>query len=191
MVEDIDGLYRRGLSNAPLWFTKGGDLLTSARALWEKIEPATRVSTIDEAARFRDEFRLISPFLLLCGLAIENFLKAIIVKREFGRQDGRPDPNAPTTLPNHLNTHDLCALAQRALLEVSAHEQRILLRLTHYVEWAGRYPIPRKRRPALKRFIGTRDFSEVEELAKRLEAEYYKLPFKPFERPEPTRPSGV
>jgi hypothetical protein len=192
MAEDVDDLYRRGLSNAPLWFTKGGDLLVSARVLWEKIEPITRVKTIDEAAQFHDELRLIAPFLLLCGLALENFLKALIVKQRFARQDGRPDPQAPTALPDYLNTHDLCDLANRASFEVSAHDRRTLLRLTHYIAWAGRYPIPRKRQPALRRFIGARDLSDVEALAEKLQAEYYRLPFQPFDRPRfRSEPSGV
>lgn len=72
MPDDVNDLYRRGLSNAPFWFTTGGDLLVSARVLWEKIEPITKAKTIDEVAQFHDEFRLASPFLLLCGLALED-----------------------------------------------------------------------------------------------------------------------
>jgi hypothetical protein len=187
MTKSIDDLYRRGLSNAPLWFTTGGDLLVSARVLWKKIEPVTQAKTLDEAARFNDEFRLAAPFLLLCGLALENLLKALIVKQVFARQDGQPDPSAPTILPDYLKTHNLCELANRAAFTPSDRERRTLIRLTHYVEWAGRYPIPRKRQPTLKRFIGVRDLADVESLAARLEGEYYRLPFKPFERPQSER----
>lgn len=137
---------------------------------------------MDEVAQFHDEFRLAGPFLLLCGLAVENFIKALIVKRVFARQDGRPDPNAPTVLPGYLNTHNLCELADRASFVTSGRERRTLIRLTHYIEWAGRYPIPRKRQPPLKRFVGARDLADVEELVARLESEYYKLPFKPIDR---------
>lgn len=133
--------------------------------------------------RFHDEFRLASPFLLLCGLALENLLKALIVKQMFGRQDGQPDTDAPTVLPQYLKTHNLCELADRASFSTSDRERRTLTRLTHYVEWAGRYPIPRRRQPEPKRFIGEGDLADVEELVARLEGEYYRLPFKPFDSP--------
>lgn len=176
-----DEAFQRGLSNAPLWFTSGGDLLRAAQAVWERVVPVFQRLTVDEADV--ELVRYLGPFYLLCGLAVENYLKALIVKDLFGRQDGLPDPKAPLRLPVSLNDHDLRDLAERAHFECSEKERQLLSCLTRYTTWAGRYPIPKTSAGMFQRVAHENDMKRVEDFVNRVIEEYDRRPFRSFERP--------
>ena len=75
---------------------------------------------------------------LLFGLAVENLLKAIIITREPKTvEDGRL-----RDWPG--NGHELILLAEKANIRLDAQQQDLLQRLVAFVEWAGRYPVPKK-----------------------------------------------
>lgn len=84
----------------------------------------------------REQFQnanLGGVFWLNAGLALENILKGLIVKRKPGSLiNGR--------LPRHLKTHDLSKLSKLAKVKLSAIEVFYLSVGTECVIWAGRYP---------------------------------------------------
>jgi hypothetical protein len=78
---------------------------------------------------------IAGPATLLYGLAFENIIKAIIVKSEgVVIEQGK--------IKNWLQTHNLVNLATRAGIILTVAQRDLLTRLTAFVGWSGRYPIP-------------------------------------------------
>ena len=74
---------------------------------------------------------------LLYGLALENIIKAIIIDQ---------DPNVVKDgkLRKWLgNGHDQILLIQMTSVSLDEQQKDLLRRMTAFVEWAGRYPIPK------------------------------------------------
>jgi hypothetical protein len=80
-----------------------------------------------------EDIALFKSYMLLSGLALENLTKGIIVGR-------KPGVVTPDTF--NLKEHNLLKLAQQVARPFSKNERDILDRLTAFVMWAGRYPIP-------------------------------------------------
>jgi len=73
----------------------------------------------------------------LMGIAIENLIKGTIIK-------SRPEHVDEGRLKNFPNNHQLRGLAKIAKIEMLAPEYLFMLeRLTPYIEWFGRYPVPK------------------------------------------------
>jgi hypothetical protein len=75
---------------------------------------------------------------MLDGMAIECLLKAVWVKRGHklatdGKYLGVPG----------AGDHDLVQLAGALKLKLSALEKGTLRRLSHFIEYGGRYPVPK------------------------------------------------
>lgn len=91
----------------------------------------------------RDEEPLVSfmaEYNMLLGLAFENLLKGYIslVRLEAGLSPA---------LPKDCHVHKLESLANRPEcvgLNISAGDLQSLGRLSPYIEWAGRYPLPKR-----------------------------------------------
>jgi len=82
----------------------------------------------------------LKEYHLLLGLSFENLLKGYIslVRLERGET---------LSLPSSCYTHRLEKLANRqecAELKISKGEIEVLTRLSPYIEWAGRYPLPKE-----------------------------------------------
>lgn len=76
------------------------------------------------------------PATLLYGLAFENLFKAVILKKEGAViEDGRLQK-----WPG--SGHGLVGLADRAGIQLTTTQCDLLSRLTAFIEWGGRYPIP-------------------------------------------------
>jgi hypothetical protein len=75
---------------------------------------------------------------MLMGLSFENLLKGIILAHTPGlvAEDGKLDKS--------LAQHDLKALANDSKAAFSSEELEELADLTFYVQWAGRYPGPKR-----------------------------------------------
>lgn len=76
------------------------------------------------------------PATLLYGLAFENLFKAVIINKEgarieYGRLQRWPGSG-----------HGLVGLAERAEIGMTTTKRDLLSRLTAFIEWGGRYPIP-------------------------------------------------
>jgi hypothetical protein len=80
---------------------------------------------------------IVGCAMLLYGLSIENVAKGLIVKA-----------NPPTVVNGKLREwsgsgHNQMELLKEAGVNLSPQEQDLAIRLTAFVEWAGRYPIPK------------------------------------------------
>ena len=87
-----------------------------------------------------DDIFVIYPYLMLCGMALENLLKGILVSRN-------PGSIEPTRINRGLwrggeHPHDLLHLCKLAEMETNEVETDMLLRMSEAVHWNGRYPIP-------------------------------------------------
>ena len=109
----------------------------------------------------RDDEPLVSflgEYHMLLGLAFENLLKGYIslVRLEAG---------ISPPLPKECYVHSLEALAIRPEclgLTLTPEEIQALGRLSPYIEWAGRYPLPKKASEMLTIMSGSRE-REVEQ----------------------------
>jgi len=78
--------------------------------------------------------QLISAYLLLIGYAIENLLKAILMIQH-------PEYFKPDSKLTDIRSHDLAGLCNRCGIAVQ-DQATLLEKLTSYIEWQGKYPIP-------------------------------------------------
>jgi hypothetical protein len=119
--------------NSPhAWESRARDLLAAATVLRQHRESMDSNSAPAPTA-------LIHPAeLMLDGMAIECLLKAVWVKRghklvKDGNYLGVPG----------AGDHDLVQLAGALKLKLSALEKGTLRRLSHFIEYGGRYPVPK------------------------------------------------
>lgn len=117
---------------------------------------------IDETSiPVRDDEPLVTflaEYHLLLGLAFENLLKGYIalVRLESGMSP---------SLPKDCYVHTLETLAVRpecSTLQLTAEEIGALARLSPYIEWAGRYPLPKRSNNIVPIYSGSRE-REVEQ----------------------------
>jgi hypothetical protein len=120
--------------NAPeTWKSCAGNLLTAAAVLRER-----REGIDSSSVSVPNAWRLHPPELMLAGMAMECLLKAVWVKRGNKlAEDGLyvPVPGA--------GSHDLVQLAGVLQLTLSDLEKDVLRRLSHFMKFAGRYPVPK------------------------------------------------
>ncbi len=89
--------------------------------------------------------------MLLYGLSIENLAKGLIIKR-IKAETGDPFPalekdkkTGEDRLKKDIEGHDAIRLLGVAGVALTPEEESLLKDLSAYVNWAGRYPIPKKR----------------------------------------------
>lgn len=117
---------------SPLWwYAKASELHASAAVIWHfgvaNEVPDSTKKELGFPASFSIAVGCWPVFPLLCGLAIETLLKGIIAlsgKKHFG--------------------HDLVVLAGNAQLKLDEPLKKTLRFLSQEVNWAGRYPTPKK-----------------------------------------------
>lgn len=125
------------------WLEISKHLFASAELLspkvdefWEKRRDGFLDLTIRE---WEDHF--VAIYFMLCAYAIENLLKARIVRRY--RADIEKQLLSKKTLPTILLGHDLYQLAIKAGFDAMAREEEpLFLRLSRSAVWHGRYPVP-------------------------------------------------
>ncbi len=76
--------------------------------------------------------------LMLNGMAIECLLKALWVKRGHNLAKDGKYKRVP-----RAGAHDLVQLAGVLELTLSTLEKDVLRRLSHFIEYGGRYPVPK------------------------------------------------
>jgi hypothetical protein len=119
--------------NSPhAWQLCARDLLAAASALRERRE------SIESGSAPTLPGQLHPAELMLDGMAIECLLKAVWVKRgnklaSDGTYRKVPDAGA----------HDLVQLAGTLEFILSDFEKDTLRRLSHFIEYGGRYPVPK------------------------------------------------
>ena len=115
------------------WRSCAGDLLAAAAVLRENRESVTRGP---EPAP--DAWRTHPSELMLSGMAIECLLKALWVKQGHNLVgDGK------YVSITGAGDHDLVQLAGVLELTLSDLEKDVLRRLSHFIEYGGRYPVPK------------------------------------------------
>ena len=124
------------------WVRKANELLISSALLYERY---SEIDHSDPREHLKPEAQVLEIILMLRGMAIECFLKAIwLDKGQNFIKDGRF-----RNIPNSGN-HDLVAIANEVFtlmdMKISSEERRILERLTLSIE-RGRYPISKKPSP--------------------------------------------
>lgn len=143
--------WKLGTESTAAWRLSALSLERSANVLW-----ATFVE--DVQADLRDDepestWTVSGAFMLLAGLAVENYLKAICIKhagRAF-KENGKFE----------FFGHELGELAKTTGLLYDNAEIELLDRLTNFVEFAGRYPAPNKAEALIPKVKPDRSFRSV------------------------------
>jgi hypothetical protein len=124
------------------WIRMAKNLLLSAELIepevlryWESL----RARAKDKAAQ-RQPDRYLGPYFMLMAYAMENLLKAAIVR--VNSSEYKQAFRAKRKFPAALKGHDLMDLARKAGLKVNLDEEDLLRRLTRSAVWFGRYPVP-------------------------------------------------
>ncbi|CAJ2784190.1 MULTISPECIES: HEPN domain-containing protein [Burkholderia] len=111
------------------WFNRGADLHASAGALWYAMGNGVRQGIAERLGFSRDFSMSVAcypVYHMLCGLALEVIMKAVLVQR------GQAFPK----------THSLTRLAQSLGLTKTEDELALLRFFEQSILWAGRYPTP-------------------------------------------------
>jgi hypothetical protein len=126
--------YIRDLSSAPrVWAHKGENLIHA----FEAVASASVVGTA--------HLNMHDQALMLAGMSIEVFLKAILVSVPAVRTvvTGSKPRNGPELkLWSTFYNHNLLELAFLAQIPLADNEQRILITLSQHIFWRGRYIVP-------------------------------------------------
>jgi hypothetical protein len=136
--------FRARLLDPEAWKQTARQLIEAAALLEPKIDEfwghlRTHPASVSSWCPWNDEF--IAIYFMLCAYAIENLLKAQIIRKK--QAEIRTQFKAKPVLPKVLRDHDLYKLAIRAGFRVLAKEEEMLLhRLSRCSLWYGRYPVP-------------------------------------------------
>lgn len=127
-----------GAGNLPrAWEAAAEDLLAAAQILKERHESFDRES-LGPGDSMPPESGVKPVELMLRGMAIECMLKALWVKQ------GNAIVRAGKYLGVHgAGQHDLPQLASATGFQIDAVETDLLRRLSHFIQYGGRYPVPR------------------------------------------------
>lgn len=80
-----------------------------------------------------------TEYRLLIALSIENLVKGILVAERMRRQESNPFSGIM-----HHRLPDLAGEIKGLPIPVSCEESAVLEAMTEYIEWAGRYPFPKR-----------------------------------------------
>ncbi len=116
----LPSAYERKSTISRYWHNKACDLWASAKILWDAMENNSQ-------ARITSH----STYLMLMGMSFEVLFKAHCVAQ--GIENDRLK-----------NSHDLAEIAKIAGFSLSKEDNKILMVLSAFVVWDGRYPIPKK-----------------------------------------------
>lgn len=110
------------------WFNRASDLRASAHVLWLSMDSKDLQQRMGYGGGFSLEVACGPVYFMLCGLALELILKAIIVQKT-----GKAPEN-----------HDLNNLAGLAGIKINGKRKELLKFYTAAIVWTGRYPVPVK-----------------------------------------------
>lgn len=132
-----DKQFELGKQALTLWALTARRLRRSADLVFAQHESDLKALFEGTSPLDLDNLELAGCATLLYGLAMENLLKAI-----FLQVTKKPIINGKFPFPSK-DGHDQVLIAKGASLKLSVQEEDMLSRLTAFVRWAGRYPIPR------------------------------------------------
>lgn len=119
------------------WQLSAFRLSRSAKIIWKQVEEdwESRSKNFIEGEYniswedFKANISISNVFMLIAGLALENYLKAVCIAKngQFNKQ---------------LKTHDFVKLVNLSQINFSTKEEELIERLECFVIFAGRYPAP-------------------------------------------------
>lgn len=125
-------------SQPPAWWLSARRLMQAAEVLWWVYDAdLAKIREGEVEAHKLENLELGLAWMLLTGLALENLVKAVLLKR-------KPELARPGQMPKWPGDgHNLARLFAEAEVPLSAPERDCLDRLTKFILWRGRYPAPR------------------------------------------------
>lgn len=131
---------KRGTEWKIAWIASASSLERAASILLSVVETDFDAIRRDEESESCSS--VCGQFMLLAGLAIENYLKAICIKRSGAYSDDGKF---------QFGHHNLIKLSSESGIEFSILERELIERLEHFVVFAGRYPAPKNANALLPR----------------------------------------
>jgi len=126
-------MHERTANTPAAWEATADSLLAAAKVL-RSYRDTFEPQKLKVGDPIPDGWKVGAPELLLRGLAMECMLKAALAKRRAVVVKGK--------LIAEVRHHDLVRLADRLGVKLNAKEKHLLKRLTAFIEYGGRYPIP-------------------------------------------------
>jgi len=200
--EQLELTHRNTIVNCDNWWRSAHDLMISAAVLRPLAFEYFKDGVAED--RKRECEAHLNTFFLLAAFALENALKAYIVRAN--RDEFAQYIKEKKRLPEKLKSHDLEPLAVAAGIPIpSKAESEFLTRMSRYAIWAGRYPSashPSKTPTQLPPFIkvtegwiptkcySTADIRLVDTLMRYLEHTWKKERVQPGDTPNTHSPSA-
>lgn len=138
--EELRAHYARIAGEPSLWHSQATYLLRAADAAYREFgHHFADLAAVNDAPD--EDVFLFLPYLFLGGLAIENMLKGVLIQRNPQLvRDGRLHTKE---MGGGVDGHDLLGLATKVSPELARQHHELLGRLTVFVRWGGRYPVPK------------------------------------------------
>jgi len=116
-----------------LWEGKARQFKAAIEVLWSQLDN----SWTDRAGNEQYVNRYHEPCLFLMGVCLECFVKGILVNnnKELVSQD---------KIDNSLANHDILEHLKNSEIKLTGNEQEFVKKVSEYVVWMGKYPIPKK-----------------------------------------------
>lgn len=118
------------------WVLEARRLKRAADLVFEKVATDLEKMARGSSPTELENLECTKAASLLYGLSLENLLKGLIIRNEGSRISSWTLRRWPG------RGHNLVSLSKRAGVALDANSCDLLSRLSAYVEWAGRYPIP-------------------------------------------------
>ena len=159
--------------NPLAWQVSAKDLLDAAMAVKAKVQPIGNGGM----------HSLACVEAMLLGMALECLLKGLYIRRHRVWEDPAKEhalvKDGTYVGVKGAGDHELLQLAVAAGVTVSQSEQSILIRLTDFIKYAGRYPVPLRMegmkpvtmpggRTVARRYLSGAELERAETLANRL-----------------------
>jgi len=145
-----EGVFK-GLNDELQWLQSADRLKHGADLLFAAYLESCKLSS-EERSQTEDR-NMDGVATLLYGLAMENILKAALLKEKIAKikSDGGIDWN----LVDGAKDHDLLSICRSSkLLTLNPRQEKLMKRLSAFVHWAGKYPTPWKLKDTKKDFKG-------------------------------------
>jgi hypothetical protein len=130
-------IHTRAGNSSAAWQSVADDLLIASQVLKERAASLDLTSLV-AGDPIPVEGRLGAVELMLKGMAIECLLKALWLKR-----GNMLIKNGKYVRVRGAGDHDLPQLASAAKFVINDLETDLLRRLSHFIQYGGRYPVPR------------------------------------------------
>ena len=139
MTDDFgEWLFKEHLNKPGRWRESAERLKRGADLLFGAYESFSQLSGEEQAEA--EDTRVTGVATLLYGLAMENMVKAALLKKGIAKAkaDGSVDWKA-----EGATQHDLVAMCRSSqILLLDAHQEKLMERMSAFVHWAGKYPTP-------------------------------------------------